>query len=306
MDYNFTADFENSKKKKSFDAIDFKKVGDVKFYKMKESFNTIDIVPFVIKSKDHPLVYAGKKKVGDVCYNLNVWTHSKVGPGNLTVICPKKTYGKPCPICDVASEYYKQGAEKKKEYDATKAKNICYYNIIDCDHPDEGLKVWNVSFYLFEEDMVDKALNGQKDGTIITFPDPKNGYTIEFRGIKQSGGGYNYTKGTDFTFTKREENLEKWMKKAVSFDEFITVLSADQLEALLNGAGAEEEDEEERMPVQEEPVETKVEESQKEEPKDTNQCPYDHEWGVDNDTTPDCEKCRAKNMKIWKECFRAQ
>ncbi len=308
MGYDFGDDYQNSYNTRKGGgakkgALDFKGK-EVVFYKSKEGFNNIDIVPFKIKSQMHPMVKEGKKKVGDYVYKLDIFVHNKIGPDEHSVVCPKKTYGKTCPICDVADQYYKDG--KKDEFTATKAKRICYYNVIDADAPDEGLKIFNSSHFLFEKELIDEALNSNKDGTFIDFAHPTKGYTVEFRGVPATLGKTTYTEFKGFKFNKREASLEKYIDKAVSFDEFITVLSADQLEAIMNGA--EEEAIDERVAIQEEPEPdwVKAEEPKKEEPKTENPCPYDHEWGKDNDATPDCEKCRAKNMKVWKECFKAQ
>ena len=90
--------------------IDWKKLdGDVKFFTPKEGRNRINIIPYVIKTKNHPLVRSKSAEVGDLDYVLDVYTHRGVGPTESTVLCLKETYEKPCPVCELMQKLKEEG-----------------------------------------------------------------------------------------------------------------------------------------------------------------------------------------------------
>ena len=120
--------------------------GEIKFFSPAEGKNRINIVPYVIKSKNHPLVKSGEAEVGEKDYVLDFYAHRGVGPAEKTVLCLKNTYGKPCPICEQAAALRKAG--KEKEANALKPSRRVVYNIEDLKEPGV-LKVFETSHYLF-------------------------------------------------------------------------------------------------------------------------------------------------------------
>ena len=71
--------------------------GEISFFSPAEGKHRINIVPYTIKSKNHPLVKAGEAEIGEKDYVLDFYTHRGVGPAEKTVLCLKNTFGKPCP-----------------------------------------------------------------------------------------------------------------------------------------------------------------------------------------------------------------
>ena len=294
--------------------------GDVKFYKLKEGQNKIDIVPYVIKSKDHPLVKKGSLKVGDLDYTLDVWVHKGIGPVETDAVCLKKNFGKPCPICDQSDEFNRAG--KKEESDAYKAKRRVFYNVRDAMKPDEGIMVLEQSHFKFEKELIEEARNGADGEGITDFADPEEGKTVKFRGSAGSFKGHTSIEPKNFQFVDRAEAVGKaLMKTAISFDELIVMYTADQLLAIMNGADDDEdEDEEEEAPPpkaskakkpkddeadDEPPARTRakkeeVEDEEEAPASDKPTCPAGGKYGKDNDELPECEDC-----KLWKDCARA-
>ena len=55
--------------------MDYKKVdGDVEFFSPKEGRNRINIIPYTIKTKNHPLVRKGEFEIGDKDYVMDIFT----------------------------------------------------------------------------------------------------------------------------------------------------------------------------------------------------------------------------------------
>ena len=61
--------------------------GDVTFFNPAEGKHRINIVPYIIKSKNHPLVKKGEAEIGEMDYVLDFYVHRGVGPAEKSVLC---------------------------------------------------------------------------------------------------------------------------------------------------------------------------------------------------------------------------
>jgi hypothetical protein len=281
--------------------------GGVKFYKPKEGVNKLNIIPYEIKSELHPLVKAGKRKVGDLSYVMDIWVHQRVGPGEAAITCPSKNYGKACPLCEAADKAYKDGdAEAAKAF---KAKRRVYYNVEDVVDPDEGVQVFDVSHFYFEKELIGAAKRKGEEGAIVRFADPdmKIGKVIKCYGEKEKQGGFDVMKFKDFEFVDRKvDSVDDLIDDAVSFDELLTINSYDEIIAIMTGVDDDEDGgpppktEEDEAPARK-PKHSAEEPRMKEVEDDKPKCPVKGgTFGADNDKFEECEDC-----KQWKECARA-
>ena len=218
---------------------------EVQFFQPVEGKNAINIIPFEIKSKNHPLVKQGQMEIGELDYCLDIWTHRNIGPSESAVICLKKTYGKACPICEEADKLKKAG--KEKEAAALAAKHRIFYNVEDTRRKPGVLQVFEVSYYLFEKELIDEARNEDEgEDSFIDFADPVSGFIVRFRCTKTSQGGFEYNEFKSFSFTEREDPIEEdLLTAAISFDEHLNLLNYEEVQAILYGADEDSEDDEE-------------------------------------------------------------
>jgi hypothetical protein len=230
--------------------------GEVKFFQPAVGKNAINIIPFEIKSKNHPLVKQGAMEIGELDYCLDIWTHRNVGPSESSVICLKRTYGKACPICEEAEKLKKRG--KEKEAAALAAKRRVIYNVEDTRKKPGVLQVFEVSHYLFEKELIDEARTDDGDeksdiaedgvhegsgGDFVDFADPEAGFVVRFRCSKTSQGGFEFNEFKSFSFLEREDPIDDdLLASAISFDEHLNVLSYEDVQAILFGADEEEAD----------------------------------------------------------------
>lgn len=223
--------------------MDWKKVdGDVEFFSPKEGRNRINIIPYTIKTKNHPLVKRGEFEIGDKDYVMDIFTHRGVGPSEASVVCLKSTYGKPCPICEYAAQLKKQG--KEDEAAALKPSRRCFYNVQDCKNPDK-LLVFEASHFLFEKELIDEARDDEEGG-FVDFADEESGKEIKFRCSKVSKGGFEFNEFKSFSFEDRDENIpDELLEAAISFDEIMNVPSYEEVEKILYGEDDEDDDEDE-------------------------------------------------------------
>lgn len=226
-------------------ALDWKQVGrEIKFFTAKEGKNRINIIPYTISSKNHPLVKSGDMEIGDLDYVMDIWLHKNVGPGQAAVVCLKKNYAKACPICEKAEEFKKKG--KQKEYEELKPSRRAYYNIQDIKNPDT-IQVFDVSQYLFEKELIEEARTCSDDGDMVDFADPETGKTVIFRASTASFGGHDYLEYKSFQFNDREDEIEEEIiEAAVPFDALLKVLSYEDIEKILYGQDDEDDSDDEK------------------------------------------------------------
>lgn len=223
--------------------MDWKKVdGEVQFFSPVEGRNRINIIPYTIKSKNHPLVKKGEFEVGDKDYVMDIFVHRGVGPSEASILCLKNTYGKPCPICEQSALLRKQG--KEDEAGALKPSRRVFYNVQDLKNPDV-LKVFEASHYLFEKELIDEARDDEEGG-FVDFADEESGKEIKFRCSKTSKGGFEFNEFKSFSFEDRDENIpDELLESAISFDEIMNVPTYEEAEKILYGRDEDDDDEEE-------------------------------------------------------------
>ena len=301
---------------------------DVEFYKPEEGRNRINIIPYTIKTKNHPLVKSGDFEIGEKDYLMDIFVHKNIGASESSVICLKKTYGKPCPICEQAEMFKKQG--KETESKALLPSRRVFYNVQDLK--DGKLKIFETSHYLFEKELIDEARDGE-DG-YVNFADEEEGKEISFKASKVKKGKIEYLEFKSFRFEDREESLdEDLIENAVSFDEIMNVPTYEQAEKILFGSDSDEDDSEEpdedERPTKskhreedegdedgeefESPKKSPKKEKSKEKSFDDMEdveetpkkkessggCPYSHTFGKDCDAFDECEDCDC-----WDKCCK--
>jgi hypothetical protein len=290
-------------------AFDFSKVGTIKFWKQKEGVNKIDIIPYTVSSNAHPLVHNGILEKGDLDYTLELWVHTYLGPQNTTVVCPKRNYGQPCPICEQAAKYHDEG--KEEESKALWAKKKMYYNVQDALHPGDGVQILETNFKYFEKPLRSLAKDTDDGTPFIDFADPKKGKTLKFTGEKEKFSGKDFIQFSNMKFLDRDEPIVALLKDAITFDKYIIKYTYEELEAILFG-GSIDDDNDDTPPPRPGKNPAKEDKERESDLKDRddepptkatkeikNLCPNGHVFGADNDKYKDCAGCSE-----WKSCFK--
>lgn len=276
--------------------------GEISFFSPAEGKHRINIVPYTIKSKNHPLVKAGEAEIGEKDYVLDFYTHRGVGPAEKTVLCLKNTFGKPCPICEQSASLRKAG--KEKEANALKPSRRVAYNIEDLKEPGK-LKVFETSHYLFEKELIEEARDDEEGG-FIDFADEEEGKEIKFRATKVKKGEMEFIEFKSFSFEDRDEPLDKdLLKSAISFDELLVVPTYDEVEKILYG---DDDDDEEPKKKSKDEDEDEDEESDEEsdEPKKSSKPKFvskskdeddDEDSGEDDDEDEESDEDEPSSKK---------
>ena len=280
--------------------IDWKALDkDVQFFQPTLGKNIINIIPFEVKSKNHPLVKQGQLEIGDQDYCLEIWMHRFIGPSESSVICLKRMYGKACPICEEAERFKKAG--KERESGALLAKQRVLYNVEDTRRKPGELQVFDVSYYLFEKELIDEARNENEDGeNWLDFSNPETGSLIKFRCSKTTQGGFEFNEFKSFSFVERDDPIEDdLLESAISFDEHLNILNYEEIQAILYGSDDDEEEEDQDDEEDEKP--SKKSSKKQDKPNGKYKCPHDYIFGQDVDEYEECEDC-----DIWAKCTGAK
>lgn len=244
----------------------------LKFFKMGDpgTYHDINILPWKIATKNHPEVVRTKDEpeflrngqpnpakvmVGDLDYVLDLMVHTRIGPGNGDYICPKKNFGKPCPICERADELNKDN-RTKEEAKKLFAKRKCVYVIQELDDQfydkGEDPKIFEVSHPVFSKDLQDRATACMRGKGVVNFADTsiEEGRVVSFNVNEESmGNGKKFKKAANFEFNERKEEIDPAvLAKCPSLDSLMVLKTYDQLKAALYGDPDDVEDDFENQP----------------------------------------------------------
>ena len=280
----------------------------IKFFKAKEGRNKINIIPYVVKSKNHPLVKLGDMEIGDWDYVMDIWVHRNIGPADKDIVCLKKNYGRKCPLCDYSAEFADKG--KEKEAKVLKASRRVFYNVTNERNIEAGLMVFSVSHFLFEKELIEEARSESGDKQALDFADIEEGRVISFRGSMASmpgnRGKSEFLEFKSFKFEEREVEFdEDIVNDTISFDEIMEVFTYDEIEIIYLGGESEEEEDNKKSSKKKYSKKKKEEpEEEEEEPKKgkSQKCPHGFKFGgkKDCDEHDECDNC-----KVWDNCSDA-
>ena len=298
---------------------------NVEIFKPKKEGNVrFNIIPYV----------AGKNNrdadPGELDYEFTFWTHT-IGEGDdrRTIVCPKKTYGKPCPICEEVERLSKNYVENQEEIKAIKAKQRQLFNIVDARDEENKIQVYDTSYFKGFGEMLDKRLRNfddEDDEDYRDFADIPGGRTLKVMFAEDTFGGRKFFAPSSIDFVARKEELDdSIIDKAVCLDSCLKVLDYEQILKLIAGTQDEPEDEDEgeekkRKPVakretvrkpskpardEEEDEDDEEEEPEEEQPKKASRkpskpAPKDDEDDDDDDEDEEDEK-PAKSKKSAKK-----
>lgn len=237
--------------------------GDVKFFKVNKPKVMLDIIPYVVSDKRHPDADAGAE-VGTLWPSRRYYVHRGVGAEENSYICPLKTFGKPCPICEYASARARQGGDRE-ELKALRPRARDLYNVIDLDDPDKKIQLFDMSGFLFGDTLTKELIDASDDEQC--FAELKGGYTLKLRFEKKSFNRNEFWAVDRIDFVERKKDYkESIIEETVPLDDILVEPDYKTLEKifLMTEGGADEDDEEEERPAKRR---ARDEEEEEEQPK---------------------------------------
>lgn len=158
--------------------------------------------------------------------------HFHYGVGKQSILCPKRNFGEDCPICEFASNLYRQDDEESKEQ-AKKlfVKQRFYSPIVILGEDPPSTKVWGYPQGVYEN-LLEKVLNPEY-GDIT---DVSTGTDIEIKYDKTAGKKYP---NTDLEFARKpssildtigEDAVADLLKSMPDFTKLFTRMSTQEVQ----------------------------------------------------------------------------
>jgi len=208
---------------------------DVTIWRPGDGSHIIDIIPYEV----------GKYNVdgdepGEVHYTFRYFLHRNVGPGNKLVICPLKTWGKDCPICEERQRLIDNGSDWEKMVKPLFPKERYIYNIVCYDRGEEkkGVQVWDVSNHYFQKHIITlskKPTRGGRDEQNILFFDEEEGKSISFT-IEPAQSKDDFAEYVAHSFDERDYTIsDDLLDSAHCLDEIVEIHSYEDIKKMFFG-----------------------------------------------------------------------
>ena len=201
----------------------------------------IDIIPYVVTQEGNRWA-----DPGFLHYERSYFAHRNVGPNQDMYVCPARTWDKRCPICE-----HRAKLSDDPESDATLLKEMVpkerqLFNVIDLDHPEEGVQMWDISHHLFGK-LLDAKIKMEDEGdNYSTFHHLEDGMYLKLGAVEKSmGGGRPFYEVVDIEFKRRKEQYtDAIMEKCADLDAALIEVPYKELRAIflqLEGDAKQEE-----------------------------------------------------------------
>ena len=270
------------------------------FWKCTEGSHIIDFIPF-LAGPAMPKVSGGGIEEGEFTWLVDLWVHRNVGVLDAPYVCPARTNGEPCPICEYLSQ--NRDSMSKKDFDAMKAKRRTLYLIWCHDSSEEekrGIQLFDIAHWFMENNLKEIAERPKGGGTILYF-DPDVGKNVVFT---RRGSGIANTQYLGHRFDDREEPIpDKILDQSFPLDSLIKYTDYDEIHKAFYGSSKDSDKSEisgNDAPFEEEQPEEELQEEVTENELAPDECPLNGEFGVDHDQLDDCGDCPN-----WDDCYAA-
>lgn len=240
--------------------------GGSKYIRMPEGVSPLQIKPgkyrldfmsYVVKkgkNEDGGNPYFEK---GELAFERTFFVHRDVGPNADWHLCPAKTLGQPCPICEFRAKQARDPNADEEVLKELAPKERQLWIVKDLSDPDQ-LYLWEYSYHLFGKQLDAKIAAGDEDDGYDFFADPVDGMTVRVN-FEQSDRG-KWVEATDIEFRARREKYDAdIVEEMPDLDAVLFATPYDKLKRLfLQTDDAEDEDEDDAPKKKSAPKKTKA------------------------------------------------
>lgn len=170
---------------------------------------------------------------GELHYERTYFSHRGIGADERSYVCPAKTCGRPCPICEHRRELMRDRDADEDLIKALAPKQRQLWNIYDHAEPEKGVQVWDVSFHLFGRQLKAAINNADEDDGWEYFADPADGLTLRIGMEEKSFAGNSFLECATVGFKSRREPLsDEILDAAQPLDDLLILLDYDKLKSI--------------------------------------------------------------------------
>jgi hypothetical protein len=187
-----------------------------------------DIMPYIV-GKGNPRCDEGLDY-----YERTYYVHRNIGPDNKAYVCPAKTIGQRCPICE-----WRLRADRNKTADEALIKDLAprerqLFVVYDHADSDKGYQVWDISYHLFGKALDKRLADLFADGDdYYCFADLQGGYTLRCGIVEKTIPGRTFFEVGTIDFKARAEDFDpECLQDTPCLDDLLVILPYDELRAI--------------------------------------------------------------------------
>lgn len=212
----------------------------------------IDILPFQVTAEHN-------KFDREICFSSpggwykerTYYAHRDVGPDHNAYTCNWKTFGKPCPICDVRTVLAQSGSEADRDraWNLKPSQRQLWLVQEINDRTGEyegGICLWEEAYFNFGKQLDQYIANASIENRprYKRHFDPDDGYVLRLAATAEStgSGGGKYTKFSVHEFIARRDPLpDDLVDHGIDLDALVQESDYDTLKRIFTGRDEEEE-----------------------------------------------------------------
>ena len=179
---------------------------------------------------------------GERHFELTYWVH-RIGPDSEKFVCPNRTRGLPCPVCEDRARLRMQPDADDDLLKSLMPSQRQLFLVHDLDQMDRGLQLVDYSYYHFG-----KQIKAEMDASAIDEPDTEyfadleTGFTVRVAFTEEKPYGY---KASSVKFVKRAKQYKYALADELPcIEDLLVVEPYEKLKAAYQQTGEAEEEEE--------------------------------------------------------------
>jgi len=200
------------------------------FYQPKAGIRRLEVVPYTV-GVGNPFCDEGL-----LYWERTYYAHPRIGANENSYICPAKTTGGKCPICDHRATLAQDPNADDDLVKSLRPKWRQLLFVVDHDEADKGVQLWDVSFYLFGQRLKKEMDAADEDENLETFFDPsEEGYTLKVGFEEKSFGGNKFVSGETVRPMRRKEPLrDEWLEQVFDLDAVLKIEPYEKLHGIFH------------------------------------------------------------------------
>lgn len=202
-------------------------------FKLKaEGIKRLDIMPYTVGDAIERFQHT-YAEAGDGYYERTFFIHRNIGADKDSYICPAKTFGKPCPICEHRASLMQDGDADEELIRSLSPSQRQLWYVVDLADKDKGVQLWDMSFHNFGKQLDKEIQNADEDEPYDMFADPEEGYTLKLGVDEESIGRTTFYSVGTVGFKPRKAAIDEDLYEDLEpLEDLVLEVEYDDLKAI--------------------------------------------------------------------------